>query len=49
LLAAYQISKKSKEKYEKDKETAPNVFMPRKPHKNGLLIYLLGVFLGDTK
>jgi hypothetical protein len=38
-VLAYQPSKEKKAKMEEEGEPIPVVFIPRKPHKNGLLLY----------
>ncbi|PRP82695.1 hypothetical protein PROFUN_10059 [Planoprotostelium fungivorum] len=44
-LYPYVVSKDAKRKYEEEMRDAPSAYMPRKPHKNGLLVYHLAVML----
>lgn len=48
-LYGYQPSKETKKKYEKKKDPIPVVYIPRKPHPNGLLNYKLVVKSEKTK
>jgi hypothetical protein len=43
----YQASAKAKQKAEEKLEPIPSVFIPRKPHPNGLLINIMATHLAD--
>lgn len=44
-VIAYQPKKEAKSNAEKKEEPIPMVYIPRKPHPNGLLIYQLATFV----
>jgi hypothetical protein len=43
-MNAYQPTGTTKKKSEEKQEPIPVVFIPRKPHPNGLLVYILSSF-----
>jgi hypothetical protein len=48
-INSYQPRKETKEQAERDQEPIPVVYIPRKPHKNGLLTYFANSYLNTPQ